>query len=317
MVYSRGKSTVPERRGGGTRILFLVLGVLALAAAASAVLVLLGYSPFGLRLGDSELLSLWNAGDYDAVFSAADSILESDPLDPEGTTFGGFAAFYTGINAVRTDEQEESLQTATRLLRRALVIPNSPFPAERDYVLGKTYFHRGADYMDLSIRYLERALAAGHESADARTYLGLANAELGRHEASVDWFEQSLAHAGPQDIDAVRLRAAEAYVAVGNFDAATSALTAALLSLDDDFLLLVARNQLAEVYLASGDNDSARSVLEATIDQYPESADAYYYLGVIYDDAGDIVLARDYWRRAREIDPNHQDSLRRLANREG
>ena len=317
MVYSRGKSAVPERRGGGTRILFLVFGVLGLVIIASGIVLLLGYAPFGLELGESELLVLWNAGDYGAVSLAATAILASDPLDAEAVTFAGFAAFYSGIEAVQADEQVLALEEATRHLRRALLLPRAPFADERDYVLGKTYFHRGDAYLDLATFYLERAIAAGHQSTDARTYLGLAYSSLGDYEASVAWFQDALVHARPEDVDSIRIEAADAQLALGAFPAAVRLLTDALDSLEDDYLRLVARNQLALVHIAAGNSDEALSLLEDTIERYPESADAYYYLGVIYDDADDSVLARDFWRRAREIDPDHQEALRRLANREG
>jgi tetratricopeptide (TPR) repeat protein len=317
MVYSHGKSKLPERRRRGARVLFLALGVVILAAIASVALMVFGFTPFGVTASDSALLEEWNAGNYRAVAALASDVLSADPLDGEALVFAGFADFYLGMEAVQQEEQVALLDDCIANLRKADVLRRAPFPEERDYVLGKAYFHKGVNYMDLAIRYLQASVEEGHETSDSRTYLGLAHAELGQYDESVAWFEEAIARADPEDVNPIRLEAADSYAAAGDYESAKATLEAAVDSLDDEFLLLIARNKLASVMIRAGHLDAAQAVLEETIDQYPESADAYYYLGVIYDEINETVLARDYWRRAREIDPDHEDALRRLANREG
>lgn len=321
MVYSRGKSAVPDHRGRGIRVLVVVLGVVALIAITALVLSSLGLAPFGLDGRETELVALWNAGDYDRVAELSAEMLESDPLNGEALTFAGFASFYGGIEDVLESERTSALEASVVYLRRARIAPNSPFPAERDYVLGKAYFHRGDPYMDLAVFHLERALEAGHLSADARVYLGLGYAELGDYTASVARFEEAVTDAAQRadedSVNEIRLQLAESYTAAGEYESAEATLEEAIRTLGDDYLELLALNRLASLLILEERLDEAAALLESTIDRYPESADAFFYLGVVYDERDETVLARDFWRRAREIDPNHEDALRRLANREG
>ena len=261
-----------------------------------------------------ELLSLLNEAEYDEVLRIAESALSNDPLDGEALTFGGFARFYLGIQATDRTEQLEHLHHAIVMLRRALHVPYAPLAAERDYVLAKAYFHRGDEYVDLSVYYMERSLLAGYDAADSRTYLGLGHAALQQHDESVAWFEEAIERAQPEEVDAVRIRTAESHIALGNFQAAGDVLQRVIAALDDEFLLLIARNRLASVLIRAERFDDAESLLNETLELFPQSADALYYLGIVYDESGRGVQARNMWRTAREIDPNHTDALMRLAN---
>jgi tetratricopeptide (TPR) repeat protein len=218
---------------------------------------------------------------------------------------------------VQRGEQLEQLDQAITMLRKAMHVPRAPLAPERDYVLAKAYYHKGDDYVDLAVRYMERSLEAGYEAPDSRTYLGMSYARLEQYEQSVQWFERAIAHASTEDVHAVRVKAAESYVELGDYESARATLEEAIAGLDDEFLVLLARNQLASVLILDGSLGEAEALLEDTIEQYPQSADAYYYLGIVYDQTDRGVQARDLWRTAREIDPNHTEALRRLANWEG
>jgi tetratricopeptide (TPR) repeat protein len=296
------------------RLLAVGLALVALAGGALLVLSAMDVAPVGIRGRNKELLRLWNENEYEAVFQIAESVLDNDPLDGEALTFGGFARFYLGIQATDRTDQLDHLHQAIVLLRRALHVPNAPLAAERDYVLGKAYFHRGDEYVDLSIYYLERSLQAGYDAPDTRTYLGLAHALLEQHDQGVAWFERAIERAQPGEVDAVRIRVADSYVALGEFEAAGNVLRQAVETLEDAFLVLIARNQLASVLIRAGRFDDAESLLNETLEIFPQSADAMYYMGIVYDETGRGVQARNSWRAARDIDPNHTDALMRLAN---
>ena len=317
MIYSQGRKPEGDRRKRVVRL--LVVGLVLAGVAGGAVFALdsADWLPFGIRLRDTELLSLWNESRYGEVLSMAESILEENPLDAEALTFGGFAHFYVGIELVQRAEQLEHLDRSIVMLRKAMHVPRAPLQAERDYVLGKAYYHKGDEYVELSVRYLTDSLEGGYEAPDSRTYLGLGYARLGDYEESAAWYERAIEHAPDDEIAAVRIKAAETYVQLGDYDAARARLNDAIASLDDEFLVLMARNQLASVLLLDDRLERAEQVLNATIERFPQSADAYYYLGIVYDRTDRAVEARDLWRTAREIDPNHTKALQRLANWEG
>lgn len=313
MIYSQRRKATGTAGRGRTRLL---IGAVLLVVAAGTVGTLraLDLAPFGIPQRHTELLGLWNSGEYRAVAAAAGEILTDRPFDAEALTFAGFAAFYIGVEQVERADQLEAIDRSIVLLRKAMHIPRAPLEAERDYVLGKAYYHRGGQYLDLSVRYLKRSLERGHEASDVRTYLGLAYAELGMHDESVVWFERALANGGEQDVNAVRLKAAESYVALERYDEARVILEAAIGELDDEFLILLARNQLASVLILDGMLAEAERLLDRTIERFPESADAYYYQGIVHAQTDRPIEARDFWRTAIGIDPDHTESLRRLAN---
>lgn len=294
----------------------LVVGFVLAGVAGGTILVLhaLDVAPVGLRRRNTELLRLWNDGRYRDVLRLAESTLETDPLDAEALTFGGFSHFYVGLGLAERDEQLEHLRSAIVLLRRALHVPYAPMAAERDYVLAKAYYHRGDEYVDLTVSYMERALQRGYDAPDSRTYLALALAILGDHEESIRWFEEALVHADPADRNAIRIRAADSYLQLSRYADASNTLVRAIEDLEDGYLVLIARNKLASVYIADERWDKAETLLDETIERFPQSADAYYYLGIVYEATDRGVQARNLWRTARDIDPDHTEALMRLAN---
>jgi len=314
MIYSQGKKPGGQKKRVVVRLLVVGLGVLGLGGGVLFALDALDIAPLGVRSGDNELLRLWNESDYEAVRATAESILAEHALDGKALTFGGFAEFYTGVELVEQEARRERLDRSIELLRKALHVPRAPLEAERDYVLAKAYFHKGAEYMDLSVYYMERSLERGYDASDSHTYLGLGYARLGLFEQSVDWFERAMERANAEDINAIRMEAARSLVELEDYASARSVLEAAVATLEDEFLVLMARNELASVLILDEQYETAESVLEATIERFPESADAYYYLGIVYDQTDRDVQARGLWRTAREIDPNHTEALQLLAN---
>lgn len=314
MIYSQKQKTDGRRRAVVLRLVVVGLVLAGMAGGTILVLHALDVAPVGLRRRNTELLRLWNDERYQDVLRLAKSTLETDPFDAEALTFGGFAHFYVGLNLAERDDQLEHLRSAIILLRRALHVPHAPLAAERDYVLAKAYFHRGDEYVDLTVSYMERALERGYDAPDSRTYLALALAILGDHEQSIVWFEEALVHADRADRNAIRIRAADSYVELERYAEARDTLLRAIDELEDDFLVLIARNKLASVYIADEQWSEAETLLDETIERFPRSADAYYYLGIVYEVTDRGVQARNLWRTARDIDPDHTEALMRLAN---
>jgi tetratricopeptide (TPR) repeat protein len=318
-------SYTKRKQGSGQRpplmqAFLVLLGVTFVSVFVLAVLSLFGVIerfPFGIDSADFELIELWQNRDYSAVISQAELILAESPYDGQALTFGGFAHFYIGVDSVGEREQRQHLERAVQLLRKALHVSGAPLEPERTYVLAKAYYHMGDEYMDVSARLMEESLDLGFEASESRSYLGMAYASLGRHEESAFWFERAIENAGSELGDdaqnVLRVRAAETYAVLGRFEEAQRLLQAAIVELDDDFLRLMARNELADVLIQSRRFVVAEEVVRSTIEEFPESADAHYYLGVVYFETERRVEARDRWRTARRIDPNHEAALARLA----
>ena len=305
--------------GGGQRRIGLRIAIIAAAAGVVIVMVVfaisnwLGPFPFGISHRDTTLLTLWNEGRYEQVLTEAELVLEERPLDTQALTLGGFAHFYVGVDLAAADERRSHIEQAIVLLRKAEHLPRAPLPGERSYVLAKAYYHKGESYFDISAEYMERALEQGFAAEDAHAYLGLAYEGMGDFGQSAAWYDAGI---GAGDSAAMRIKAAESYVSLGDYIAAEGHLRTALEATSDAFLDLVLRNQLGWVLILQNRLSEAEALLLAVVEEHPDSADAVYYLGVVYQRTGRPVEARSMWRRAREIDPDHLEALQSLANRE-
>lgn len=289
----------------------------AVAAVSIVAIVLLrgnlhGF-PFGIQSSDADLLELWDAGEYETVISTAESALADNPVHPAALVLGGFAQYYTAVDMVEQTERNHRLQSAIAWLRKALVVPNAPMGAQVHYVLAKSYYERGRLYMDLVVEHMTMAIEAGYSADDSLTYLALAYASLGEHERSAEVFEQALTDA-PSDL--LYVKAAEQRLQLGAYEAAEEHLRAALERTDDPFVRSAATELLIQTLIRDEEYSRAEELLTELRDEDPESADTLYYLGIVYDLTGRTVEARSMWRQARDIDPNHTDALRHLADME-
>lgn len=317
MDYSNRRKPTGDR-SRWVRVLAVVV-VLAVVAVASvfAVATWLGPFPAGISGRDTALLTLWDQGQYQDVLLQAEAILEERPLDGQALTFGGFAQFYVGIDQATPGDQQAYLERSIVLLRKAEHVERAPLEAERRYVLAKAYYHRGQEYAGLAARYMEESVSAGYVGEDSFAYLGLAHEELGDHETSAGWYERGLQASGDSDDQALRIRAAEARRKLGDLEEAESHLRAALLLGDDDYVDGVVGINLSAVLIEQGEYTEAEQRLSQLVEASPDSADALYYLGVVYEMTDRMLEARGMWRRARELDPTHVKALESLANSEG
>ena len=56
----------------------------------------------------------------------------------------------------------------------------------------------------------------------------------------------------------------------------------------------------------------AERFYKETLRAQPEGADAYFNLGLIYTDSGDLEAAAENFKRVLEIDPNYREAKARL-----
>lgn len=318
MSYTRRRQT--GRRSTGEIVAGVIGGLSGLALLTLGVLVFTGVLnrfPLGIARADGELIELWNTRNYTEVVDRAEDKLTSEPFDPQSLTFGGIAHFYVGVDELDETQQQMHLSRSVQLLRKAQLDARAPLEAERSYVLSKAYFHKGKDYMDLSIANMRESLEMGYDASDSRSYLALAYAEAGDFVESAAWFaraiDDAISRGDAQAVNALRVRASSSYDAIGEYEVAERLLRTAIDELDDEFLRLMARNRLSKVLINAGRIAEAEQVVRSTIEAYPESADAHYYLGVVYHETERPIEARASWRTARNLDPSHAAALAGLA----
>jgi len=265
------------------------------------------------RSTQQEIINLWLAKDYQAVSAACDSSLDIVPLDPFYLIFKGFSAFYLGLSESDGEKRIIRMDEAVFAIRKALINEKPPLRAEAAYVLGKAYFHKGQDYYNEVIEYLEEAATLGYVRTDTWEYLALAAQGAGLTDQAIVYFDKAILNkpGSPELI----LAAATANAEAGNPERAEILANEALASTSDEYLAERCGFLLGDLYRISGRNEEALARYDAIKLKNPQSADAWYYEGLVFLQSGDTIRARSAWRKAISIDPMHTSARLKLSER--
>jgi tetratricopeptide (TPR) repeat protein len=299
----RYRYTRKKRRKGRVVLLVVVAG----AAVAGVLVWQLGL--FGRIRGlfrrESEplpLTELWNNRLYEEIIMRCDERLDQDPLDTQALVFRGFSYFYRAVSEITLEERIPFLDEAIVSLRRALLNAENPWAAETDYVLGKTYYHRGKYYYDLTVKYLGRALEKGYQADDVYEYLGLAATQLDRVETGLQYFHRAL-EKNPTDL--LLLMIGQSYLQLSRTGEAEEYLIRAVNKTEDKAVEKRCRLFLGQLYFDRQDFLKAEKEYQEILEIDPNSAEAHFNLGEIYLKMSDLVRARAEWRKTLVIDPSH------------
>ena len=304
----------PRRIKRLVRLLMLAL-ILAVGAAAAVGIpaAVRNRQTKKIKLPPNDkILSSWSGKDYDAVQKMCEEGLQTRPLDSFYLVLNGFASFYKGIAETDGEIRLQNMDKAVFSLRKALASSSIPFRSQVLYVLGKAYYHKGPFYLDEAIRFLESASTEGYSADDALEYMAVAYSELGDYGKSVEAFEKAL---GKKKTDLLLLAAAKAYMNFAQPDKAETAALEALSMTEDSLVREKSRFLLGELYVSRKDLRQAEEQYGLILEMNPESADAHYYLGLIWQEKGDAVRARAEWRKAVSLDPMHTAARQKLAER--
>lgn len=301
------------------RRLRLLKGILVVMAVIAVVV----FSVFALKklasrntvpkASQQSIVELWSQKDYKAVYDASCSTLEAVPLDPFMLVFKGISAFYLGLAESDGEQRSLKIDDAIFSIRKALLNPKVPLKPEASYILGKAYFHKGIDYYNEAITYLEEANTLGYAQSDTWEYLALASQGTGQMVQSIRYYEKALLDKplSPE----LMLASANVNAAMGNVDRAESLASQAMAITDDEYLGERCGFLLGDLYRNSGRLDLALERYEAIKVKNPQSADAWYYQGLVLSSSGDPIGARAAWRKAISVDPMHSGARQKLSER--
>jgi tetratricopeptide (TPR) repeat protein len=260
-----------------------------------------------------QILELWSARDYQSVLAACDHSLQLNPLDSFYLAFKGFALFYSGMAEPDTDLRVSLIDDSIFALRRSLIDGEPDLRADTLYVLGKAYYHKGSDYHDNAIANLEAALEAGSTAADIWEYMALASYQAGMIKQSIDYFSQAIAFS-PGSAELL-VAAALANFKAGHLSRAEGLAIDAAEMASDAYLKEKCLFLLGDIYRSTGRLTEALQRFETIKTNNPESADAWYYEGLVYQEMNEDIKARASWRKAVAIDPMHTGARQKLAER--
>jgi len=262
-----------------------------------------------------ELRENFEAGAFDISYSQSGEMLLSDPLDSFLLTIHGFSAYQLAIAQINTHDTLSFVDDSIWALRKALLFRDNSNDGRIFYVLGKAYYHKGPEYADLALYYLEKARETYHSAPDIPEYLGLSYAAIGDYRSSVASFSMALSengnlNGGPSDI--LLLSIARSYLALEELDLARAYLVRCLDVSRDSNSIVTARLLLGSILTQMGDLTGAETEYLRLLEEHGENAEARYKLGEIYNRSGDTTRARAEWRRAVRIDPAHGPARSRL-----
>jgi len=311
---------IPENRYNKPRKKKLRLGKFIIIII---VIILLTILYFGMRERVPEYISaktietpseqtlemLWADNKYKELSERCEQILIYDPLNPESLIYNGFSYFYLGIAQFTLEDQLPLLDLAIINLRKALLLNSSPLSGKVNYILGKSYYHKGRFYLDQAIYHLKKSIESGYINEDTYKYMGLCYSELGFYEEGIEYFLKSIADVKD---DMLLLVIGQTYHKLGDFINSELYLKRAI-ELNDDFRVEIkSRFLLGKIYFDEGELQKAEKEYNLILNKDQKSADAHYYLGEIYSKKENTIKARAEWRKALELDPSHYGALLRL-----
>jgi len=282
----------------------IVAGIVALAGTFYVVRKTHDFLP-----SVSSIYKDWNGGEYGTVYEKTGKILAKRPLDGSALALHGFSAYYLYIAQNDPTEARDYLVASISSLRNAWYRVSASEKARIAYVLGKAYYQRGYYYADLAMQYLDYAWKAGLKQDDLQEFRGLSAAMIGDYDAAIPAFIEALA-ANPSDLLLFTL--AKSYAASGNSEKALQYFNEAIRKTGDELLQLRCRYEIGMILIADQRLDAAQAEFSAILEKEPNSADAQYGLGVIYETQGDLVKARAAWRKALRINPVHSGAREKM-----
>ncbi len=251
----------------------------------------------------------WDTGDYKRVIEICEEQLTKNPLDAIALSFGGFAHFYVGVDQYTLEEQLLYIDKAVMYLRKALIGADDNLQRRVQYVLGKSYYHKGKFYADLSIQNMEESIREGFIQEDSYQYLGLAYTEIGAYNMAIDSFVEANKR---QSSGILYLTIAQSYYKMGDTENAERYLRFCIQEGAEPSVTEKSLFLLGKIYLELEEFQSAEKAYRQILDINARSADAHYHLGEVFEATGDSIKARAEWRKTLDIDPSHYGAKLKL-----
>ena len=280
---------------------------------------------FALRALDSKvtkgnsivnLKSKWKIYDFEQVYDISSAILYKTPFNNTARMYNGYAAFFLAVSQSDVVQSLAYIDESINSLRIALQGARKGAVSQIEYMLGKAYFYKNLQssyhyYADLAVNYLLKSKKDGYEADDIPELLGLSYASLGMTMESISAFTEALL---VRESDILLLSIAEQYHNVGQDIAAEQYLFRISQDCKDEQVILRSHLLMGNIYLERGKFEDAEKEFNFILEKNENSADAYYGLGVIYENQGDMVKARSEWRKALRIQNNHPLALKKMAD---
>ena len=315
-MKNKGEQTkkFSKRKNHFVRNSLIVSGILIFIALISVLGIFLVKNTNKNKITIKTIKQSWEQTDYKGVYEQGKIFLQDKPYNNTVLTYYGYACFYLAISQIDTYQTQEYLDESINNLRLAMYEASKSLLPQLQYMLGKAYFYKNTVttcyYADLAIKYLTLAKENGYEADDIAEYLGLSYASLGKTYESISAFTEALL---VRESDFLLLSIAEQYYKANETGAAQQYLFRIITNSSNDEIILKSRLLLGNIYIDLDELDNAKEQFDLVLEKDDNSADAHYGLGLIYEKQENLVSARAEWRKARKIQPNHAEALKKLS----
>ncbi len=249
------------------------------------------------------------SGNYNIAIHEGLPYLERSPYNSRLLRYMGESYYYISTS-LSGSEKEEALDSAIRYLRKSIVLSRfNDVLTQAYYILGMSYFKKGAYYYELAAEYLERAIEAGYRSSDLDEILGYCYYKLGALDSSIAYLERAR-NESPKDI--ARLYLAFAYRDKGMYESAIGELDYLIENTRDDAIYEEAFSTLIWIDFHEGRYEKAKRNIFSILETNANSVFAHFWLGNIYEKEGDLISARKEWRTTYKLDPQHIGAIEKL-----
>lgn len=294
-----------------TRILAMILSV-------SLIILITAYI---ISENKKNLISIknikraWNDNyNYEKVYDISRQFIQEKPFNNTALIYNSYACFFLSQGQLENQKAQEYLDECINGLRIALHNSKKSVQPQLYYMLGKAYFYKNSlsnhYYSDLAVKYLLLARENGYKADDIPEYLGLSYAALGMTMESIQAFTEALLI---RESDTLLLSIAEQYYKTKEINAAKQYLFRVINDSKNDEIIIKGRTLLAQILIEEEKYEEAKKEFDNVLEKYPNSADAHYGIGVIYEKEGNIVKARSEWRKTLKLQGNHAAALQKMS----
>lgn len=309
MNSNRRKARVNLNSVSARIILLGIALALILLLATFVVYRTVGQNPDGFAQR-SNIISLWETGDYARVLTYSESVLERNPIDARALFFAGAASYYLLSFGSVPEDQGRYLNQAILNLRTYLELKkNPPYAAEAHYLLGKAYYNKGSAYVNLVIQHLQQAINLGYQNTDIAEYIGMAHILLGDYVTGIEYLEKAPHR---KDNYALEFNMAKAYTLAENYEEAQKLYQNVYQNSPNDNLRDQAYLQMAKIYYQMGRYPEAKDIFIDFLKKYPNNTEAHFGLGEIYYLEKNTRAAKRQWEAVVRLDPLNVEALTRL-----
>lgn len=292
------------------KLLIILLGVAGVVLIIFFIVSKISAS----RITISDIKKAWEEYDYEKVYDLSSQFLQKDSYNNTALTYYGYACFFLSQAQTDTQSAQQYLDESINKIRIALYSSNSNLTPQLEYMLGRAYFYKNTItsyyYADLAVKYLLLAKEHDFVSNDIPKLLGLSYASLGMTMESIAAFSEALLE---DESDFLLLSIAEQYYNAKELNISEQYLFRIVQHSDNEDIVLKSRILLGNIYIDKESYDEAMEEFNKALELNPQSADAHYSIGLIYEKQGNIVKARAEWRTAQKLLPSHQASRAKLS----